>query len=380
MEHHPSSTQPLVILVAGIGGAIGSTLCLAVETLKSSPELVLPYLTTEALFPNIPPADTHVAGWDLPEAMDLNAALRRHGVVPEAIHDAFLHPISAITVFKAPSPELGLNHALNQVCRDIQTIQSRHPNAAMVLVNLLPAAPQPQPAPDSKSLAAWYATHPVPFPDLVYALAAIESGIPVVNFTPNGVEMDWVVDRAVQQGVPMCGRDGKTGQTFYKQVLASAWKARKLKITGWYSLNILGNADGANLMNPACASGKIANKTEILEEILGYPLPPDCHKVHIDYYPPRGDAKEAWDVIDFEGLFGLPMSMRIDFQGRDSVLAAPMVMDLARWMTVLHQKGKRRGLVPELAFFFKKPLGNDPPVSFPDQLLRLAELSHSWKD
>jgi len=375
MKQHFSSTQPLVILVAGIGGAIGSTLCLAVEALRSSPELVRPYLTTNGLFPDFPLADTFVVGWDLPDAGDPAAALRRHGVVPEAIHEAFLPQIAAIPVFEAPSADLDLNQALKRVSGDIQTIRSRHPNAAVVLVNLLPAAPPPPSIPDRNALAAWYAAHPALFPDLVYVLAAIESGIPVVNFTPNGVEMDWIVDRAVQQGVPMCGRDGKTGQTFYKQVLASAWKARKLRITGWYSLNILGNADGANLMNPACASGKLANKTEILEEILGYPVLPDCHKVHIDYYPPRGDAKEAWDVIDFEGLFGLPMSMRIDFQGRDSILAAPMVMDLARWMAVLHRSGERKGLVSEMAFFFKKPLGADPPVSFSDQLLRLAELS-----
>ncbi len=379
MKNDLSSTQPLVILVAGIGGAIGSTLCLAVEALKSAPELVQPYLTTDALFPNFPLADTHVTGWDLPDSMDPAAALRRHGVVPQAIHEPFLPQMAAIPVFEAPSPDLDPNQALNRVFQDIQTVQTRYPNAAMVLVNLLPAAPQPPPMPDRNAFLAWDADHPALFPDLVYVLAAIESGVPVVNFTPNGVEMDWIVDRAVEQGVPMCGRDGKTGQTFYKQVLASAWKARNLRITGWYSLNILGNADGANLMHPERASGKLANKTEILENILGYSVAPDCHKVHIDYYPPRGDAKEAWDAIDFEGLFGLPMSMRIDFQGRDSVLAAPMVMDLARWMAALHRKGKRRGLVPELAFFFKKPLGIDPPVSFQDQLQCLAELSDPWK-
>lgn len=375
MKHPLSSTQPLVILVAGIGGAIGSTLCLAAETLKSSPELVQPYLTTERLFADFPLADTYVAGWDLPDAGDLAAALRRHGVVPEAIHEAFLPQLASIPVFEAPSAELDLHQALNRISGDMQTMRTRYPNAAMVLVNLLPATAQPPSFPDENTLASWYAKHPALFPDVIYVLAAIESGIPVVNFTPNTIEMDWIVDRAIQKGVPMCGRDGKTGQTFYKQVLASAWKARKLQITGWYSLNILGNADGANLMNPTCARGKLANKTEILEKILEYPVAPDCHKVHIDYYPPRGDAKEAWDVIDFEGLFGLPMSMRIDFQGRDSILAAPMVMDLARWMAVLHRKRQRKGLVPEMAFFFKKPLGADAPISFPDQLLLLSGLS-----
>jgi myo-inositol-1-phosphate synthase len=160
-------------------------------------------------------------------------------------------------------------------------------------------------------------------------------------------------------------------------VLASALKARQLFVDGWYSLNILGNADGANLMVPERAAGKLANKTNLLDDVLGYAVGErygqPTHKVHIDYYPPRGDAKEAWDVIDFRGLFDLPMSLRIDLQGRDSILAAPMVIDLARWMFMLQLAG-RRGLVPELAFFFKHPLGANVLRTFQDQLAALDQL------
>lgn len=160
-------------------------------------------------------------------------------------------------------------------------------------------------------------------------------------------------------------------------VLASALKARCLHVDGWYSLNILGNADGKNLMDPERAAGKVANKTQLLDDILGYPVGKKygepCHKVHIDYYPPRGDAKEAWDVIDFQGMFGLPMSIRLNLQGRDSILAAPLILDLSRWMAVLKWVG-RSGLIPELGFYFKKPLGKNPPVNFQDQVHGLREL------
>ena len=142
-------------------------------------------------------------------------------------------------------------------------------------------------------------------------------------------------------------------------------------------MNILGNEDGKNLADPRRAAGKLANKTEVLEEILGYPVGgrygASSHKVVIDYYPPRGDSKEAWDVIDFSGLFGLPMSLRLNLQARDSILAAPLVIDLARWMVFLQMAG-RSGLVPELGFYFKKPLGPNPPLSFQDQLAQLGQL------
>ena len=122
---------------------------------------------------------------------------------------------------------------------------------------------------------------------------------------------------------------------------------------------------------------KIINKTEVLNQILGYEVGErygvSSHKVHIDYYPPRGDNKEAWDVVDFLGIFGLPMSIRLNFQARDSILAAPLVLDLARWMAVLKMAGYS-GPVPELGFFFKKPIGETPPLSFENQVATLNKL------
>ena len=136
-------------------------------------------------------------------------------------------------------------------------------------------------------------------------------------------------------------------------------------------------------MEPERAAGKMANKTDLLDDILGYGVGQrygtPTHKVHIDYYPPRGDAKEAWDVIDFRGLFDLPMSIRINLQGRDSILAAPMVLDLARWMAALNLAGFS-GPVADLGFFFKKPIGNLPPITFQEQLNSLANLEQQCDD
>ena len=130
-------------------------------------------------------------------------------------------------------------------------------------------------------------------------------------------------------------------------------------------------------MDPERAEGKLSNKTDLLNDILGYPVGPNydapAHKVHIDYYPPRGDAKEAWDTIDFSGMFGLPMSLKVNLLGRDSILAAPLIIDLARWVAALKLAG-RSGPVPELAFFFKKPVGNNPPLTFQDQIAGLQKL------
>jgi myo-inositol-1-phosphate synthase len=276
-----------------------------------------------------------------------------------------------------PDQTLPIQLQVEKIMADIKAFRKGHEEAAPVLVNLLPACASM----DMECICVLeklYERSPeqVP-PDLAYVLGAVLSGVPVVNFTPNPVEIPAVVQEALHGKVPLSGRDGKTGQTYLKMVLASALKARRLQVNGWYSLNILGNADGRNLMNPENAATKLMNKTDLLDEILGYSVGAQydnpSHRVHIDYYPPRGDAKEAWDVIDFEGFLGMPMSLRVNLQGRDSILAAPLVLDLCRWMAALKTAG-RAGLVPELAFFFKKPAGGAPFVTFQDQVFALENL------
>ncbi len=377
MTPSPASQSPsLLLLIAGAKGAIGSTLAVAAEALRDDPAPILSSLTTAHQFPWLGPDEKiNVAGWDLSsESMIRSAEI--HGVLPPHILSRCVDRLAFLPVVQPPTfPDLASQTA--RLMEDIKAFQDAHPGSEPVLVNLLPSGRQTDPDGGRcfEDLCDIY--DPVACPDIAYALAAIRSGVPVVNFTPNVLETDAVVKEAASRGVPLSGRDGKTGQTFLKVVLASALKARSLQVDGWYSLNILGNADGRNLMDPDCARGKLSNKTGLLDEILGYPVGQrygvPTHKVHIDYYPPRGDAKEAWDVIDFLGMFDMPMSLRLNLQGRDSILAAPMVLDLARWMATLKLAG-RAGLVPELGFYYKKSVGADPPVTFQAQLQRLQDL------
>ncbi len=373
--------KSLLLLVAGAKGAIGSTLAAAISLMKYHPESVIPYLTTANQFSDIFPVQAvHLAGWDIADH-SMTQAITHHGVLPKSVWEGYRDEIDSLTVFSPPEAHLNRAAQIRQVMEHIASLKNDFPDARPIFVNLLPACAVEH-SPVSESISEILSDpNPSAFPDISYALAAISSGIPVVNFTPNPLEWPAVVAEAVRHGVCMAGCDGKTGQTYFKVVLASALKARKLQVDGWYSLNILGNADGKNLMDPDRAAGKLANKTQLLDEILGYPVGEKygvpSHKVHIDYYPPRGDAKEAWDVIDLLGLFDLPMSIRINLQGRDSILAAPMVLDLARWVAALTASG-RKGLVPELGFYFKKPMGDSPPITFQEQLNALKFLERDY--
>jgi myo-inositol-1-phosphate synthase len=373
----PLEARSLLVMIAGAKGAVGSTVAAAVAALQKNPDAVLPSLITRDSFVYLgPPESIYAAGWDANPAK-LVDCVKHHGVLTENLWMPLQKDLEETPVFPSPPEDLGIKGQVAHLMKDMQDLKQRHPRAMPVLINLLPACTRCN-LDNVKDLDVLYTeANPGNFPDLAYAVAAVLSNIPVVNFSPNRLELPVVVQQAVEHRVPLSGRDGKTGQTYFKVVLASALKARGLYVDGWYSLNILGNADGKNLMDPDRAAGKVANKTELLDEILGYRVgeryKESTHKVRIDYYPPRGDAKEAWDVVDFQGLFGLPMSLRLNIQGRDSILAAPMVLDLARWMAALNLSGCS-GSVPELGFYFKKPIGENPPLSFQEQINRLQTL------
>jgi myo-inositol-1-phosphate synthase len=372
-----SNIPYLLLLVAGAKGAVASTLAVALAAMQSDAAAVLPSLTTGNMFDRLGPLpSTRLAGWDTSDD-SLTASIKMHDVVPDTIWQSHAEFLDRIPVFQAPGLEMDFRNQVKKLTQDITTFKSENPDARPVFINLLPASEYLDLS-ECRSLSQLFAeADTAKLPDLAYTLAAVLSGVPVVNFTPNMVEIPAVLDEAVRQGVPIAGRDGKTGQTYFKVVLASALKARNLVVDGWYSLNILGNADGANLMDPGRAAGKLHNKTNLLDEILDYTVGENygapAHKVHIDYYPPRGDAKEAWDVIDFKGLFGLPMSIRLNLLARDSILAAPLVLDLARWAAIL-QMADRCGPVPQLGFYFKKAVGDSAPRTFQDQLAGLLKL------
>ena len=378
MNIAPDCDPQILLLVAGVKGAIGTTLAASVTAMQQTPELITPYLTTADKFGNLGNLTSiAVAGWDLSKET-LTDAITRHGVLPEGFWKPHASILNQLTVMDAPGATGTVGDQAQQLQDDIARCRKSFPDARCVLVNLLPAACD---LPDPSCYATMDALFSEPaqttLPDIAYVAAAVEAGIPVVNFSPNTVELPVIIERALARGATLTGRDGKTGQTYFKVVLASALKARGLYVDGWYSLNILGNADGLNLMDPDNACGKLNNKTRLLDDILGYPVGErygrSTHKVVIDYYPPRGDAKEAWDVIDVKGIFGMPMSLRLNLQGRDSILAAPMALDLARWAAALQDAGIA-GPIADLGFYFKKPVGENAPVTFESQLAALQRL------
>lgn len=198
-------------------------------------------------------------------------------------------------------------------------------------------------------------------PSQIYTYAALRERIPYANGSPNvSVEMPCIQELAQEMGVPICGSDFKTGQTFLKTVIAPGIRNRQLGVAGWYSTNILGNRDGEVLDDPGSFKSKEVSKTGVLTDIFSAELYPDLysnisHVVRINYYPPRGDNKEGWDNIDIFGWLGYPMQIKVNFLCRDSILAAPVALDLALFSD-LAARAKMRGIQEWLSFYFKAPL------------------------
>ena len=198
-------------------------------------------------------------------------------------------------------------------------------------------------------------------PSMLYAWAALMENVPFANGAPNlTVDTPALQELARQRNVPICGKDFKTGQTLMKTVISPMLKARMLGLSGWYSTNILGNRDGEVLDDPESFKTKEESKLGVLEHILQPSLYPELygkvyHKVRINYYPPRGDNKEGWDNIDIFGWLGYPMQIKVDFLCRDSILAAPIVLDLTLFMD-LAQRAKLGGIQEWLSFYFKSPM------------------------
>jgi myo-inositol-1-phosphate synthase len=203
--------------------------------------------------------------------------------------------------------------------------------------------------------------HPAIAPSMLYAYAAISEGVPFANGAPNlTVDVPAIEEFAKLRNVPIVGKDFKTGQTLMKTVLAPGLKARMLGLHGWFSTNILGNRDGEVLDDPGSFKTKEESKLGALEYILQPKIYPELyrdfyHKVRINYYPPRGDNKEGWDNIDIFGWLGYPMQIKVDFLCRDSILAAPIVLDLAIFLDLAKRAGMR-GIQEWLSFYFKSPM------------------------
>jgi myo-inositol-1-phosphate synthase len=224
-------------------------------------------------------------------------------------------------------------------------------------------------------------------PSMIYAYAALSEGIPFANGAPNlTVDLPAMLELSRRNEAPICGKDFKTGQTLMKTIIAPGLKARMIGLNGWYSTNILGNRDGEVLDDPGSFKTKEESKLSVLDQILQPKLYPDLygkfhHVVRINYYPPRGDNKEGWDNIDIFGWLGYPMQIKIDFLCRDSILAAPIVLDLVLMMDLARRTDELRGLgIQEwLSFYFKSPMS--APGLYPehDLFIQLMKLKNTLR-
>jgi len=393
MEIKPASGK-LGILTPGMG-AVSSTFMAGVEAIRKGLSLPVGSLTQmghirlgkrtdnrQPLVKNFVPLadldDVVFGGWDIfPD--NVYEAATKAGVLPQTLLDqlepqlAAIRPMEAVFdnyyVKKLDGPhvkkgktKLDLAEALIQ---DMEDFKSAHKCDRLVMIWCGSTEIFLQKSEVHQSLEAFEKglreDHPQIAPSMVYAYAALKAGVPYANGAPNlSADIPALEELSLQTGTPICGKDFKTGQTLMKTILAPGFKARLLGMNGWFSTNILGNRDGEVLDDPESFKTKEESKLGVLGTILQPDLYPDLygnlyHKVRINYYPPRGDNKEGWDNIDIFGWCGMPMQIKVDFLCRDSILAAPIVLDLALFLDLAKRAGMG-GIQEWLSFFFKSPV------------------------
>jgi myo-inositol-1-phosphate synthase len=275
-----------------------------------------------------------------------------------------------------------------QLIEEIAEFKRRNRCARMVMIWAASTEVFMKPHPVHRSLQSFEKAlkenHKAIAPSMIYAYAALRSGVPFANGAPNlTVDIPALIELANQNGVPICGKDFKTGQTLMKTIIAPGLKSRLLGLHGWYSTNILGNRDGEVLDDPDSFKTKEESKLSVLEYILQPEIYPQLYKdfshlVRINYYPPRGDNKEGWDNIDIFGWLGYPMQIKINFLCRDSILAAPLVLDLALFLD-LAQRAGMKGIQEWLSFYFKSPM--TAPELYPehDLFIQLMKLKNTLR-
>jgi myo-inositol-1-phosphate synthase len=276
----------------------------------------------------------------------------------------------------------------DQLMADIQNFKRTHECDRVVMVWCASTEVFMKPSAEHQDLQSFekalVENSPAIAPSMIYAYAALKSGVPFANGAPNlTVDVPALSKLAVDQGLPICGKDFKTGQTLMKTIVAPGLKSRLLGLHGWFSTNILGNRDGEVLDDPESFKTKEESKLSVLEYILQPDVYPALyndfsHVVRINYYPPRGDNKEGWDNIDIFGWLGYPMQIKIDFLCRDSILAAPIVLDLALFLDLAKRAGMR-GIQEWLSFYFKSPM--TAPGLYPehDLFIQLMKLKNTLR-
>jgi len=345
--------------------------------------------------------DLEFGGWDI-FTDDCYAAARTAGVIEPSLLDKVRPELEKIRPWPAvfdqryvkrldgPNVKRGANKKdlADQVVADIRQFKADRALDRLVMIwcgsTEVFMVESPAHATVASFERALESNDPAIPSSMVYAYAAIREGIPYANAAPNlTADIPALVELAARTKTPLAGKDLKTGQTLIKTIVAPGLKARLLGVEGWYSTNILGNRDGEVLDDPESFKTKEESKKSVLDYILQPHLYPDlyaqlCHVVRINYYPPRGDNKEGWDNIDIVGWLGYPMQLKINFLCRDSILAAPIVLDLALFLDLAKRAGMH-GIQEWLSFYFKSPM--HAPELYPehDLFIQLMKLKNTLR-
>jgi len=383
----------------GLGKPIGSLTQLGTVRLGKRTEGRSPAI--REFVPLASMEDLEIACWDIFEDNAYEAAVKA-GVLEMPLLEKLQEPLKAIQPMKAvfdqnfvkrlhgPNVMTGgskMDYA-ERVMDDIRQFQKRTGVSRTVMIWCGSTEVFHEAAPVHSSLKNFECglqnDDPEISPSQIYAYAALKMGVPYANGAPHmTTDMPALLELARANGLPVCGKDYKSGQTFMKTLVAPGLKSRLLGVSGWFSTNILGNRDGEVLDDPGSFRSKEVTKSSALEYILQNQLYPDLykdvyHKVRIEYYPPRGDAKEGWDNIDIFGWLGYPMQIKINFLCRDSILAAPLVLDIVLFMD-LAQRAGMRGVQEWLSFYFKAPM--HAPEVYPehDVFIQLMKLKNTLR-
>ena len=383
----------------GLAVPIGSLTQMGTIRLGKRTDNKVPTLREYVSLPGLD--DLCFGGWDIfPE--DMYQAALKAGVLEKDILEKLKDELAAVKPMKAVFEQswvkrLSGTHVkkgeskmdlANQLIADIEKFKADNGCDRLVMVWCGSTEIYRTPTEVHETLAAFEAgltkSDDNIAPSQVYAYAALKLGIPFANGAPNlTVDFPAMQELARKSQSPIAGKDFKTGQTLMKTVLAPMLKARMLGLEGWYSTNILGNRDGEVLDDPESFRSKEVSKLGVLEHILQPEKYPElykdfCHVVRINYYPPRGDNKEGWDNIDIKGWLGYPMQIKIDFLCRDSILAAPLVLDLALFFDLAARAGER-GVQEWLSFYWKSPMTQPGLYPEHDLFIQLMKLKNTLR-
>jgi myo-inositol-1-phosphate synthase len=367
------------VVIVGLNGAVASTLIAGVDLMARGIAPRIGMVTERSLedTPDSPARlldlapleDLVFAGWDVRFPNVYEGALH-HKVLPRDVLASARERLTALKPWpamfsRAYSENVVGDHVVAKtrfrdqiaaVEQNVEDFRRTNKLERVVMVNLASTESFLDPSAVHGDLDAFEAgldgNDPAITPAMRYFYAACELGIPYCNFTPSLTNVPALAEKAAKARIPYAGMDGKTGQTLLKTALAAMLRVRRLRIEGWYSTNILGNNDGLVLNSPGANKSKVLSKESVLDSIVGYHV--ENHQVHIHYYRPRGDSKEAWDNIDLVGFAGVPMQLKVDFLCQDSALAAPLVVDLVRLLDVAKRSGDW-GVQEQLSMFFKSP-------------------------